>query len=258
MLRRHEAWPRFFSGPAGVNNAICRGWAQGEYALTIAGDTIFGSSSQGFGLNNINDDNTIYQLPGVNRIAIFTMSMLGAADTEIAEVAINGSPAWIAGQVNTAGVIAAIVYGEMNNNRGRGPGTQDIIMKTRGTNASAVSCVYETCVSKYPYLRQFKGSTTAVDTVRSVTFDQTYFHDYFRAVATNDIGSGNGCAWTGTMNNIGASSALAFSTGARGSASTQNFAHVTQAAGPTLISTWDIASLNGVSLAAAIFNNSFT
>lgn len=250
--------PRYYSGIPGPVNENIREAHTGQVAFTITGNTLSLASNSGFGISNVHDYATANDRSINRMVEVIGITAIGAADTRISGVSINGRPGMIAGQCNTGGMLAAIVYGEMGSDNGRSSGVAFVsaIIQTTGTAPTSAQADLRSFTGAYPYLRQCLTSTTTADTVRSVTFGPTYFRDTFYAVAINDVAAANSCTWGGTMNNISEIFDAAQSTARVSSSANQNFAFATQATAPTLSSTWAVTSSTGVSLCAAIFSNS--
>ncbi len=256
MHRRTVLTPQYYTGIRGPVNENIREAHAGQVAFTITGNTLSLASNQGFGLANVHD-NAWANDRAANRIETIGITAIGGADTVISHVAINGAPGFIAGQCNTGGNIAAIVYGYVGSDNGRSTriGTMSAIIQTTGTAPTAAQAQLYTITGQHPYMKQCKTSTTAADTVRTITFDQTHFRDAYIAVAINNVAAANSCTWTGTTSTISESFDAAMSTARISGAQPQNFAWITEASGPTLTSTWAVVSTTGVSLCAAVFNN---
>jgi hypothetical protein len=183
-----------------------------------------------------------------NKLTALPVCFIGAADTLIANVSINGLPAIVAVQANTGGALAAIIYNFSDHLRDTR--SISVILTFSGTAPTAGRADYFTFYSLRN--RQPVSTDSVTTTIATAQTSNAYLQSALViAAATNDQATGNSCTWTST-GVITETNDAAIGT-ARCSFAYRGVSTSTVTSGITSTATWVTPSVAGASLVVASF-----
>jgi hypothetical protein len=193
---------------------------------------------------------SLQNLPLSDRLVVCGLGVVAAGvGTTVDAAFINGIPAFVETQANTAGVLTAVISAPVPHYiDDRIFRLRAILSASGATSASCGMCVYRGLSSMRPVAAQ--SSTTTAATSRTVTFP-IYTRGIIVAAALNDVNTANQCTWSGNV--LSPSEILDTNSGThRFSAASRIFGSGENQAG-TVIATFDASSSAGLSLSAASF-----
>ena len=214
-----------------------------------------GNLTQGWGVTNPRWTTLGNNLIASNRNADFLfvhgLVMIAGADTVITSYTCAGMQGRVVCQANSGGMIAAIVCCVGMGGRMDTANNTDVIQTTGTAPIAATSDLY--CYTGRPQLRFFDAVSTAIGTtpgtITVAGVGTGALTPIGIAVAVNDVNAANNCVWSGTATSLTEDNQeAAINTNNRRS-------HASLAGNGTVISTWDVASTVGCSLAVAVFGN---
>lgn len=212
-----------------------------SFNAVIAGSNILLTSTAISSANAVHSDLT-------NKLVAFSVNLIGGADTLIQNVSINGEPAKVDVQCNTGGFISAII--SIVSPVTPSDRVYRAVLTVSGTVVSAGrGSIFIQGGMALRSPAAVASSTTAIATARTVALP-LYVNGLLICTAINDVSASNQCTWTGTNNppedddaNLGT---------ARGSAAHRT-ANITESQSYSVTATFDVISVNGMSLAVASY-----
>lgn len=239
-----------YSGPPGVNNSVIRPLIGQASTVTIAG-------------NNVNALLPAYSLGAplvalgisYNLQIILCASVIGGSDTVLIGASIGGQPGFVVCQCNTGGYISAVLYGFAPRFGNPLIASAIASITTTGTAPTSAAVAASVINSKIIGPLAALTSTTTADTVRSVTLPQVSRDSFVVGTGINDVGTANQCTLSGTATSLTETGDAALGTARKVNLSTTNFTFQAEGTGATIITTWDVISTTGISLAVAVFDN---
>ncbi len=206
-------------------------------ASTVSGNTLF--------LTTVAQNNRLCADRFANTLWVFAVNIVAGADTVLQACSVNGQPAKINVQANTAGFISAIVsyYGwEINDSL-----VPRAVVNTTGTAPTASRFCFTGVTGLSSGIPVATASATTVAAISSNVTLPCYAAGYYVCAAINNVGAANSCTWTGT--NAPSETDDAAIGAARSTASERFTATESQAY--SITSTWAVMSTTGISLAVA-------
>ena len=185
-----------------------------------------------------------------DKILIFGLAIAAAGvGTTIDSATINGVPAFVDAQANTGGYIAAVISAPaVITPEDRIFNLRCLLSASGAAAARFYAQTFQGALSLRPIVPP-QTSTTAIDTARSATTDR-YRNGIVIATAINDVGAANQCIWSGT---IGASEQDDAAVGTARASFARGLNIASDVLGGTVISTFDVISTTGISLAVATY-----
>ena len=242
--------PRYLEG--GMSHSAQPGPGFGNNAATIAGNTMHFNLTISYAEGSVGGRSKFFGTTFLDFLAVYPIAVIAGADTILTTVSINGNPGIVHCQANTGGYIAAIVSGlaafETAGYIEPSASAWKMVLNSTGTVPTSANAGSGLWFSRGLGALWADATTTATATARTLTVPVIPTKARIMAASINDVATANQCTWTGTAGN-GETDDGALGTARR------SFAQFDPTAGAslTIISTYDVISTTGNSLAAAMF-----